>query len=136
MDATFSIRPMRRRGRAIDVSFEGSTFLRPLRRMLASLLAGQPDNVRIDADLVATELVTNAVEHAVPPHRVRVTTTASGRVRIAVTDGDPHSEPTKGVSRWGRHRGRGLVVVDGVARWGVRRGRTTKTIWAVLNPAT
>lgn len=100
--------------------------------MIAKFLADRPEGLRIDADLVATELVTNALEHATAPRSVTIGFSEAGRVEIEVTDSDPHTNPTLGQSRLGTHRGRGLTIVDHLALWGVRRGLTTKTIWAVL----
>lgn len=117
--------------RAIHLAVDDVSCLRPLRRMIAKFLADRPDDLRIDADLVATELVTNAIEHAAPPRSVSIGYCVGG-LEIAVTDSDPHTDPTVGRSRLGSHRGRGLTIVDHIATWGVRHGLTTKTIWAVL----
>ena len=118
--------------RAIHIAIDDASCLRPLRRMLAKLLADRPEDLRIDADLVATELVTNALEHATAPRTVTIGCSSAGRLEIAVTDSDPDTSPTLGRSRLGTHRGRGLTIVDHLATWGVQRGFATKTIWAVL----
>jgi anti-sigma regulatory factor (Ser/Thr protein kinase) len=118
--------------RAIQIAVNDPSCLRPLRRMIAKFLADRPEDLRIDADLVATELVTNALEHATAPRTVSIGYSRTGRLEIAVTDSDPDTNPTLGRSRLGTHRGRGLTIVDHLATWGVRRGLATKTIWAVL----
>ena len=119
--------------RAIHIAVNDPSCLRPLRRMIAKFLADRPEDLRIDADLVATELVTNAIEHATAPRTVSIGYSGTGRLEIAVTDSDPETSPTLGRSRLGTHRGRGLTIVDHLASWGVRRGVSTKTIWAVLS---
>jgi anti-sigma regulatory factor (Ser/Thr protein kinase) len=87
----------------------------------------------VDAELVCTELVTNAVEHAAGPRAVRVVV-AGQDLRIEVDDASPDAALTPGVSRLGgvRGRGRGLAIVDAVTRWGIRRSRSRKTVWAAL----
>ncbi len=100
--------------------------------MIAKLLSDRSEDLRIDADLVATELVTNALEHAAAPRSVSIGYSRTGGLEIAVTDSDPETSPTLGRSRLGTHRGRGLTIVDQLATWGVQRGLATKTIWAVL----
>ncbi|MDT0352387.1 ATP-binding protein [Pseudonocardia charpentierae] len=100
--------------------------------MLRRLLADAPEDLRIDAELVAIELVTNSLEHALGPRSVTIAWAEDGLLHIAVLDGSPDAVLTPGHSRLGAHRGRGLTVVGAVARWGVDRGQTTKTVWATL----
>lgn len=91
-----------------------------------------PDtNRRVDAELVATELVANAIDHGDGAHAVRITVTP-GRVHIEVDDGHPFAIPTVGRSRLGGPRGNGLTIVDAVATWGVARTDAGKTVWAHL----
>ncbi|HEY0814317.1 MAG TPA: ATP-binding protein [Pseudonocardia sp.] len=132
MNFVADVPPSRAGERAIHIAIDDPSCLRPLRRMIARLLADRPEDLRIDADLVATELVTNALEHAAAPRTVTIGCSSAGRLEIAVTDGDPATSPTLGRSRLGTHRGRGLTIVDHLATWGVQRGLATKTIWAVL----
>jgi anti-sigma regulatory factor (Ser/Thr protein kinase) len=121
--------------RAIHIAVNDPSCLRPLRRMIAKFLADRPEDLRIDADLVATELVTNALEHATAPRTVSIGYSDVGGLEIAVTDGEPDTSPILGRSRLGTHRGRGLTIVDNIATWGIQRGLATKTIWAVLSRA-
>ena len=111
---------------------EEPSCLTTLHRLLRRLLADAPEDLRIDAELVAIELVTNSFEHASGPRSVTIAWTDDGLLHIAVVDGSPDAVLTPGRSRLGAHRGRGLTVVGAVARWGVDRGRTTKTVWANL----
>ena len=90
------------------------------------------DELRGDAELVCTELVTNAVEHARGPRSVAVTVQTGG-VRIEVTDGSPATAPVPGRSRFGGDmRGRGLILVAALSRWEVRRSGRVKTVVALL----
>ncbi|MCW0215755.1 MAG: ATP-binding protein [Pseudonocardia sp.] len=95
------------------------------------MLRGAGPEMLVDAELVCTELVTNAVEHAAGPRSVRVAM-ADEDLRIEVDDASPEKPLTPGVSRLGGMRGRGLVIVDAVTRWGIDRGRSTKTVWAAI----
>lgn len=88
------------------------------------------------AELVVTELVSNAVRHAKGEGlRVTVDRLPTGRVHLAVLDRDPARPqirpPTPdGVS------GRGLLLVDAMSfAWGVDMLPGGKRVWAVLEAA-
>jgi two-component sensor histidine kinase len=85
-----------------------------------------------DAHLVATELATNALEHAAAPRFIHVTALSSSSLRIEVDDATPDRDPTPGTSSLGADRGRGLAIVSALARWGVRHHRGGKTLWAEI----
>jgi hypothetical protein len=116
----------------VRLACEEPSCLTTLHQSLRRLLADAPEDLRIDAELVAIELVTNSFEHASGPRSATITWTDDGLLHIAVVDGSPDAVLTPGQSRLGPHRGRGLTVVGAVARWGVDRGQTTKTVWANL----
>ncbi|MGW7359965.1 ATP-binding protein [Streptomyces sp. NPDC054802] len=86
-----------------------------------------------DALLVISELVTNAVLHAVPPATLRVRCTQQRLLRIEVTDGGPRPEPPSTADRHEEH-GRGMIIIDSMA---VRHGTFSHvggfTCWAELN---
>ncbi|MDT0377204.1 ATP-binding protein [Streptomyces sp. DSM 42041] len=86
-----------------------------------------------DAELVVSELVTNAVEHArADVIRVTITRLAAGAVRIGVIDKDC-GEPSPRAAGPRDEDGRGLVIVGALAvRWGVDRMRWGKRVWADL----
>jgi anti-sigma regulatory factor (Ser/Thr protein kinase) len=89
--------------------------------------------LRHSAELVTSELVTNAVEHARTEIEVGVTRTGGG-VRIEVCDADPHP-PTLCQQLPGAvaARGRGLDLVANMAqRWGCHAGAGGKIVWALL----
>ena len=85
--------------------------------------AGMSASLRDDAELLTSELVTNAVVHATPPVRLRVAVRPDD-VTVTVHDAGPASEPARR-----RHHGRGLAIVSGVAtrcgQWTDADGTTT-----------
>ena len=104
------------------------------RRFVKSLLECRPYDDHApteDAQLVVSELATNAVVHAGSPFSVSVRYDGSA-VRIAVHDWNP----TLPVLRYGGPTavsGRGLHLVNTLARaWGVERSPGGKTVWAEL----
>jgi anti-sigma regulatory factor (Ser/Thr protein kinase) len=86
------------------------------------------------ADLVVTELATNALRHAGTPFTVSVT--VDGQVTIEVSDGSGAvPAPRESASD---EDGRGLQLVDAlVLDWGVDVADATKSVWCrlALQPA-
>ena len=110
----------------LDVQLADDTReVRRARRLVRAAVAkeGVPTGVRDDAELLTSELVTNALVHATPPVRVRVNARADAVV-VTVTDGGPASVPARR-----RHHGRGLAIVAGLAsrcgQWADPDGTTT-----------
>lgn len=93
------------------------------------------DDISEDAELVATELVANVVDHA--GTRCLITIRHDHpRLRIEVEDFYPCSIPTSPRVDPTAPRGRGLLVVAGLsASWGVRELPDGKSVWAVLGDA-
>jgi anti-sigma regulatory factor (Ser/Thr protein kinase) len=86
------------------------------------------DAVTGDAELLVSELVTNAILHARSPARVNVERDDSV-VRVAVCDG---SSATPRVRDYGPNAvtGRGMFLVDRIARrWGVDVDGNGKCVW-------
>ena len=82
-------------------------------------------SVRRNVELVVSELVTNAVKHGTGPVGLRVDADGT-RVRIAVRDGGPALDSTRG-------DGYGLHIVERLAvATGVDRSPSGKTVWAEL----
>jgi anti-sigma regulatory factor (Ser/Thr protein kinase) len=89
------------------------------------------------AELLVSELVTNAVRHACGPVRLRAVTREDGQgggvLRVEVFDGDRELPDVRSVSVESES-GRGLRLVDDLARcWGCRRTRHGKLIWFELD---
>lgn len=88
-----------------------------------------------DTELLTTELVTNAHEHADGVAEIRVSL-SSGRdvVRVEVDDRRPRLRPHR--VRKGdpaSPRGRGLALVEAIStEWGVDTGAGFKTVWAEI----
>ncbi|MER7952079.1 ATP-binding protein [Streptomyces sp. NPDC096079] len=105
--------------------------MQKLRRTLRARLNhwGQPDLVD-DAELLLTELVTNAFRHAGAP-TVDVRVYRQGAfIQIEVNDGSPCGRVPRLASPYDEH-GRGLFLVDALAHaWGVSDDRTTT--WCTL----
>ncbi|WP_371666610.1 ATP-binding protein [Streptomyces sp. NBC_00289] len=95
-----------------------ATARRAARPILASW--GLDENQLYDALLVISELVTNAVTHALPPVALHLHTTTNGpgRVQVHVSDGGPHTaSPT---TSWATTRptdehGRGTTIITTLA---------------------
>lgn len=100
------------------------------RRHLEECLPELPAEVRGVAQLLATELVTNALRHASGPVMLRVLDGQAG-LRVEVVDGGGGfpRQRTASVQDTG---GRGLQIVDALAAaWGVVPGSegAGKTVW-------
>lgn len=123
-----------RPARSFTLTFDSPDCSTVLRKILRLMLAGvHPDRVA-DAELVCTELVTNAIDHADPPRTARIRLDRAADLRIAVVDGSPDAEITVGSSRLGPHRGLGMLLVDRIAtHWHVTRNATTKAVRVALD---
>lgn len=109
---------------------------RTLRLVLALHHLGHLTDV---AELLATELVTNAVRHTKGPAALRVRWSGSGVLRIGAWDADPSPpEPPRPFERAvEREEGRGLALVRACADvWGwqplAREGNRGKYVWCEL----
>ena len=81
-----------------------------------------------DAELLVSEVVTNAVKHGRAPVRLQIACEHSA-VFVAVDDANPALPKTRRLDRR-RHSGRGLVLLDRLAtEWGVRRVAGGKQVW-------
>jgi hypothetical protein len=75
----------------------------------------------VQAQLIVTELVTNAVRHGGPPIELQIECLTTGGVLLSVSDGslEPPAAQESGPDRWG---GRGVQLVDLLsAEWGVHQ---------------
>jgi anti-sigma regulatory factor (Ser/Thr protein kinase) len=84
-------------------------------------------------ELVATELVANAVQHAVPPIGLALSLDGE-RLRVAVSDGAPDTPPVRRTTLPGTEGGYGLNIVDTLAEaWGYDVDGALKAVWADLD---
>jgi len=107
------------------------------RRLLRQLLGSRLDGELAAAELVVSELVTNAVLHGQRAGMNAVGLTleeTSDTLRIEVTDRGPGF--SQGGAAPGDPGGWGLVVVGELAdRWGIERARRGVRVWAELSLA-
>jgi anti-sigma regulatory factor (Ser/Thr protein kinase) len=105
---------------------------RAARRLVADALRrwGADGALVDDAQLVVSELATNAIRHARSGFSIAVRWTGA-RVRLAVRDSS-RAEPTLRHEP-GKPSGRGLLIISRVAsRWGVEPAPDGKTVWVEL----
>lgn len=101
-----------------------------VRSALESVEADAP--VIETAELLTTELVTNAIVHVGCRSQLFLRA-AGGTVRVEVTDPDDRL-PSMAAPNLDDVGGRGLVIVDGLASaWGVERTENGKTVWFELS---
>ncbi len=102
-----------------------------LRSRIGALLSDLADDVVADVQIVATELVTNALLHGRPPVLFGLLAAVDGRpLRVEVHDVGP-GVPTVRHPGPATPNGRGLLLVDGTSsRWGVTPIGAGKTVWA------
>jgi anti-sigma regulatory factor (Ser/Thr protein kinase) len=89
------------------------------------------------AELLATELVTNALQHTDHGAVLTVTLSSAGspahRLRVEVRDFAPRQPPPPRAPGEHTTHGRGLLLVQALAdAWGVRSDGTGKVIWFEL----
>jgi len=99
-----------------------------------ALAAWQIGHLEEDAVLIVSELVTNAVRHAMDTGAVGLELTSTRTwLRVEVQDGDPTWRQMDSVADCDES-GFGFVLVDSLAdRWGVRRISAGKAVWAELD---
>lgn len=127
-------RPRRvRREQSVEANPSASRVARRFLLETARAWELSPDLTEV-AQLVVSELVSNAVEHAGTGSRVGLEL-VDQRLKVSVRDGSttqPVSRPLDLVS----FRGRGLPLIDQVSEdWGVYYHPDGKTVWAVLAEA-
>jgi anti-sigma regulatory factor (Ser/Thr protein kinase) len=85
-----------------------------------------------DAELVVSELMTNAIDADCGDAELTVTVATDGAVRIEVED-DALGLPQEAVVPSIAQRGRGLALVAALSiRWGYEEKRRGKRVWAEL----
>ncbi len=92
-------------------------------------LSASPE-LSADAELLTSEVVTNALVHAGGTITLRARQLRRG-VRVEVSDSSPHSPIVREYGELAG-TGRGLRLLDLLARWGVEATSTGKTVWFEL----
>lgn len=108
--------------------------LRAARRWIADTFARAGRSFVADVQLVVTELITNAYDHAGGATGIRlVYDPAAGQLLVEVDDASAGG-PQRHEAQVRDVRGRGLLLVDSVTRvWGSRPAATGgKTVWALV----
>lgn len=97
---------------------------------------GMCGDVVDDANVIVSELLSNALRHArpLPSGELRVAWTCDDDiVEVAVTDGGSVTEPRRGRPALSSLGGRGLGIVEALSeQWGVDHESGATTVWAVV----
>ncbi|WUB67830.1 SpoIIE family protein phosphatase [Streptomyces sp. NBC_00582] len=114
-----------------DLPADPSVVARARKLVTAQLEAWDLPEVSFVAELVVSELVTNAIRHAEPPIRLRLL--RERRLLCEVSDSSD-TAPHLRRARTYDEGGRGILLVAQLSRgWGTRHTGTGKTIWAALS---
>jgi anti-sigma regulatory factor (Ser/Thr protein kinase) len=107
------------------------------RAVVEAIGSDLPEPVLVDAKLLLTELVANAIKHAGRGSQtVIVRITRNHFVRVEVLDPGPMFNPDPRPPGTGAGSGRGLFLVDAVANaWGVEPDEAGKKVWFELRLA-
>jgi anti-sigma regulatory factor (Ser/Thr protein kinase) len=98
------------------------------RQFVRSVLDGLPDETVGTAELLTSELATNAIVHGHTAFDVEVTTSELS-LRVAVSDQCEHLPVLLSPGQSDVH-GRGLMILDSLARqWGTADNGPGKTVW-------
>jgi Anti-sigma regulatory factor (Ser/Thr protein kinase) len=107
------------------------------RAVVEAIGSDLPEAVLVDAKLLLTELVANAVKHATRGRQdVTVRITRNHFVRVEVLDPGPMFNPNPRPPGTGAGGGRGLLIVDSIANaWGMEPDEAGKKVWFELRLA-
>lgn len=92
-----------------------------------------PEETVFDAELIVSELVTNAVRYGAPPLSLRLILDRTLTAEVSDTSAtSPHLRHARATDEGGR----GLLIIAQLAdRWGTRPTPRGKTIWAEMHTA-
>jgi serine phosphatase RsbU (regulator of sigma subunit)/anti-sigma regulatory factor (Ser/Thr protein kinase) len=128
---------------SIEVAVDHHAAMTARRQVCAVLqTASTRDEVRVDVELLVTELVSNLIRHEQSPTMsIDVAVDVAGSVTVSVTGGlnDPVAAlvHAREMPEPSAENGRGLVILDSLASsWGTRRKNGRTTVWFTVNDAT
>ncbi|HEX7308544.1 ATP-binding protein [Lentzea sp.] len=109
--------------------------LSTVRASIAEALRAHDEDFVLDVQLVATELASNACDHADDPRRLvlrrEVHTDRGPELVVEACDATLERTPVVGRSSIGPDRGNGMKLVEHLCNdWGVRLEDETKIVWA------
>jgi anti-sigma regulatory factor (Ser/Thr protein kinase) len=103
------------------------------RAILEAVGSDLPEPILLDAKLLTTEVVTNAIRHAGDTQVVIVRVRRNKLVRVEVVDQGPMFDPQPQTTSTRAGSGQGLMLVDAVANaWGVEPDEAGKKVWFEL----
>jgi serine/threonine-protein kinase RsbW len=104
------------------------------RHFVRSVLGSCPESVVATAELVTSELVTNAIVHGLSGGELELRMLGD-HLRIEVSDSSPVPPVPRQASPYATN-GRGLEVVEALSReWGVEHRSSGKSVWAAVGTA-
>lgn len=123
--------------RTVRAPWRATSVARVRKAIAGDLVArGLPSTLVDEAEIVSSELVSNAIRHARPltDGNLRVRWKVKGEaVEIEVTDGGGATTPKPAPRVLWAPSGRGLRIVRSLAHeWGVTEDRSGVTVWAAL----
>jgi len=123
--------------RTVRVPWRATSVSKVRRTLVEDLLTRDVPTMVVDeAEIVVSELVSNAIRHARPlsDGNLRVHwKVKAGVVEVEVTDGGSESSPRPAPRTIWAPSGRGLRIVRSLAHeWGVTEDRNGTTVWASL----
>ncbi|MGW0842866.1 SpoIIE family protein phosphatase [Streptomyces sp. NPDC002787] len=117
-----------------DMAAEPAAVARARANVSRQLGAWGLGELEFTAELVVSELVTNAIRYGRPPIRLRLIHDRTLMCEVSDSGG---TTPLLRRARVFDEGGRGLLLVAQLAEhWGTRRARQGKTVWAELNDST
>lgn len=103
------------------------------RAILEAVGSDLPESILLDAKLLTTEVVTNAIRHARGTQAVIVRVRRNKLVRVEVIDQGPMFDPQAQTTSTRAGSGQGLMLVGAVASaWGVEPDEAGKKVWFEL----
>jgi len=121
-------------GRRTALPPQASSVREARRLVRRTALRHHPPEVAETAELLVSEIVTNALVHAAPPIAMAVHL-IDDSLRVEVSDGSPYT-PVRRHYATTSGTGRGLMLLDEMAdEWGVTPDRDGKLIWFRLGAA-